>query len=196
MVYEGRTESIGGKRLKPVATAFAIGLFAAGSGSVVAGCSSVIEGGSQTLTFNSDPSGADCILSRNGKLLGTVTTPGIIKVEKTKDNIQVVCSKDNYEDATAVLQSQVAGASFGNLLLGPPGGIGWAIDSATGADSKYDGVTRVNMTRRADASAPQGASAVPRYELLPPHELRYVPLPPHELRYELLPPHEAPAKGS
>lgn len=35
-----------------------------------------------------------------------------------------------------------AGATFGNIVLG--GGIGWAIDSASGADNKY--TSPVNIT--------------------------------------------------
>lgn len=52
------------------------------------------------------------------------------------------CNKQGYQEATYLNHSGAAGATFGNIVLG--GGIGWAIDSASGADNKYDGV--VNMT--------------------------------------------------
>jgi hypothetical protein len=52
--------------------------------------------------------------------------------------------------------SGAAGATFGNIVAG--GGIGWAIDSASGADNKYD--APVNVTLVPITSA-QGASAQP-----------------------------------
>lgn len=114
-------------------------------------CSSIIDGRSQTLSFNTNPPGANCVLTRNGMTIGNVQTPGGIVVEKTKHNIQVVCSKDGYDDSTALLKSGVAGATFGNIILG--GGIGWAIDSASGADNKYDDVVNVTLNRKAEAKS-------------------------------------------
>lgn len=112
-------------------------------GLVATGCSSIIDGRSQTISFNTNPAGANCVLTRNGLTIGNVQTPGGILVEKTKHNIQVVCAKEGYEDSTAMLKSGVAGATFGNIILG--GGIGWAIDSASGADNKYDEVVNVTL---------------------------------------------------
>jgi hypothetical protein len=109
----------------------------------VSGCSSVIEGTSQTLSFESNPPGANCSLERNNAPIGNVTTPGGIVVQKTKHNILVTCKKEGYQDAKATLKSEVAGATFGNIILG--GGIGWAIDSASGADNKYNSITTVSL---------------------------------------------------
>jgi len=50
---------------------------------------------------------------------------------------------------------------FGNIVLG--GGIGWAIDSASGADNKYDGVVNVTLV---PASA-EIAAAAPCLRLSP-----------------------------
>jgi len=114
-------------------------------------CSSVIDGTSQTLTFESNPTGADCSLERNGVAIGNVKTPGGIVVQKTKHNIKVTCQKEGYQEATAHLKSGVAGATFGNIILG--GGIGWAIDSASGADNKYDEITTITLV---PVTAPAG----------------------------------------
>lgn len=119
-------------------------------------CSSIIEGTSQTISFNSNPPGANCILTRNGLAIGNVNTPGGIVVEKTKHNIQVVCRKDGYDDSIVMLKSDVAGATFGNIILG--GGIGWAIDSASGADNKYLEVVNVNLSRKDDKPIEQKPS--------------------------------------
>jgi len=110
---------------------------AAAFGSLVmlGACSSIVDGHSQTLTFQSNPEGAECTVNRNGTSIGKLTTPGQLRVDKTKYDIHVVCKKDGYEDATHFIKSGVAGATFGNIILG--GGIGWIIDSATGADNKY-----------------------------------------------------------
>ena len=124
---------------------------------VLAGCSSIIEGHSQTITFNSNPPDANCVLTRNGLTIGNVRTPSGIVVEKTKHNIQVVCAKDGYEDSTVMLKSHVAAATFGNIILG--GGIGWAIDSASGADNKYDEVVNVFLNRKGEAKPQQAAPA-------------------------------------
>jgi hypothetical protein len=115
-------------------------------------CASIIDGRSQTLSFHSSPNGADCLLTRNGLSIARLTTPAGVVVEKTKHNIQVVCSKDGYEDSTVVLKSEIAGSTFGNIILG--GGIGWAIDSASGADNKYQEVTNISLARKGDTAPP------------------------------------------
>ena len=108
-----------------------------------AACSSVIEGTSQQILVNTNPPGADCAFEREGQTIAKVSaTPGGATIKKTKHDITVRCSKDGYQEATYLNHSGAAGATFGNIVLG--GGIGWAIDSASGADNKYDGT--VNMT--------------------------------------------------
>lgn len=108
-----------------------------------AGCSSIIEGTSQELTVNTNPSGASCSLERQGASIARIDpTPGAATIKKTKYDITVKCDKDGYQQATYLNHSGAAGATFGNIILG--GGIGWAIDSASGADNKYD--TPVNIT--------------------------------------------------
>ncbi|MBC7905356.1 MAG: hypothetical protein H7Y60_01240 [Rhodospirillaceae bacterium] len=116
---------------------------------LLAGCSSIIEGTSQTLAFNSYPPEVDCTLTREGLTIGTVATPGRLVVEKTKHDIQVVCSKNGYEDSIVVVKSDAAGATFGNAVLGvAAGGVGWAVDSMSGADNKYNDVVNVFLKKR------------------------------------------------
>ena len=108
------------------------------------GCSSIIEGTSQTLTINTNPAGATCVLNRNGQVIGQIqSTPGGIVVEKAKHDINVVCNKEGYLEATYFNKSDVAGATVGNVILG--GGIGWAIDSASGADNKYTEIMNITL---------------------------------------------------
>ncbi|MHC5536862.1 hypothetical protein ACYOEI_01150 [Singulisphaera rosea] len=106
-------------------------------------CSCIIEGTTQQITINTNPAGADCTLKRQEEVLGHVNpTPGSLLVKKTKYDINISCDKKGYQTATYLNHSGAAGATAGNIILG--GGIGWAIDSAAGADNKYD--SPVNIT--------------------------------------------------
>jgi hypothetical protein len=110
---------------------------------LLGGCASIVEGTNQQIAVNTNPAGADCGLYRKGLRIGTITqAPGSTLVNKTKNDIWIVCVKPGYQAATYLNHSGIAGGTFGNIIAG--GGIGWAIDSASGADNKYD--SPVNMS--------------------------------------------------
>jgi hypothetical protein len=110
---------------------------------LLAGCSTIIEGRSQQVMINTNPSGADCDIYRNEDKIASVSdTPGSAYIEKTKYDIKIECDKDGYQTATYMNHSGTAGATWGNIVAG--GGIGWAVDSATGSDNKYE--SPVNIT--------------------------------------------------
>jgi hypothetical protein len=137
-------------------------LAALGAAHCLGGCSSIIEGTSQEILVNTNPPGANCEFLREGNVIARVAeTPGGVTIKKTKHDITLKCSKSGYGEATYLNHSGAAGATFGNIILG--GGIGWAIDSASGADNKYDGV--VNMTL--SPVAPEGALPPLKNTLLP-----------------------------
>ncbi len=111
------------------------------------GCSSIIEGTSQEIVVNTTPSGADCSLVREGISIARIDpTPGAATVKKTKHDMTIICNKKGYEEATYFNKSDVAGATVGNIILG--GGIGWAIDSAAGADNKYTSPVNIPMSKK------------------------------------------------
>lgn len=112
------------------------------------GCATILSGTTETIAFATNPPGASCELKRNGRQIGAVTTPGSLTVDKTKDGIDVVCHRPGYQDSTGFLPSGVEEATMGNIVLG--GGIGWAIDSAAGADNKYP--EQITITMVPDAS--------------------------------------------
>ncbi len=113
----------------------------------LAGCSSIIEGRSQTIQVNTNPVGATCDFTRNNEVLASIdSTPGSVYIEKTKYDITITCEKKGYETATYLNHSGAAGATFGNIVLG--GGIGWAIDSASGADNKYDSPVNITLSKK------------------------------------------------
>jgi hypothetical protein len=122
-------------------------------------CSSIIEGTNQEITVNTNPPGADCNLMRQGTSIARVNpTPAAATIQKTKYDITIVCDKDGYQEATYLNHSGAAGATFGNIILG--GGIGWAIDSASGADNKYDSPVNITLVPKAAADA-TGAAPTP-----------------------------------
>jgi hypothetical protein len=106
-------------------------------------CASIVNGTSQEIAIASNPSGAKCDLVRNKEPLSSVVTPQTIKIKKTKYDINIACNKDGYQTSTAVLDSKIQDATWGNIILG--GGIGWAVDSASGADNKYDKQVTVTL---------------------------------------------------
>lgn len=110
-------------------------------------CSSIVEGTSQELVINTNPEGANCALIRENQVVGRVNpTPGGITIKKSKHDITVECTKSGYQKASYFNKSDVAGATVGNILLG--GGIGWAIDSANGADNKYTTPMNITMVKK------------------------------------------------
>jgi len=114
-------------------------------------CSSIIEGTSQEIVVNTNPASADCSLEREGISIARINpTPGAVTIKKTKYDITVKCNKDGYQEATYINNSGSAGATFGNIALG--GGIGWAIDSAAGADNKYDSPLNITLVPAEESS--------------------------------------------
>ncbi len=124
---------------------------------ILGACSSIVEGTSQQISVVTNPPGAACKFHRNGEIVGMVNpTPGGALIKKTKHHIEVVCDKDGYQEARYLNKSGIQEATFGNILLG--GGIGWAIDSASGADNKYEEAVNITMVPKAPG-APSGAAA-------------------------------------
>jgi hypothetical protein len=139
-------------------------LLAACAAAGLAGCSSIASGTSQEIAVSTTPPGADCTLNRQGLSIGRISaTPGAVTVQKTKYDITIVCNKDGFQQATLLDHSGVDGATFGNIILG--GGIGWAIDSASGADNLYKGKVFIVM---APVGAPPPPQAVPAPVQPPP----------------------------
>lgn len=114
-------------------------------GFACSGCSTIIEGTSQIITVNTNPSGATCALERmpEGVIGQIANTPAGVTIKKTKYDIVIKCNKPGYQEATYFNKSGAAGATFGNIVAG--GGIGWAIDSASGSDNKYDSPVNVTL---------------------------------------------------
>ena len=131
----------------------------------LSGCASIVSGTSQEIKVVTNPPGANCQFVREGSVIASVNnTPGGVTIKKTKHDITLKCNKEGYQEATYLNHSGADGATFGNIILG--GGIGWAIDSASGSDNKYTG--EVNVTLVPILPAPPPAPAKPA-ALAPPN---------------------------
>lgn len=125
---------------------------------LLSACSTISDGTTQEIVINTNPEGANCALMREGVAVARVNpTPGAATIQKTKHDITVVCTKSGFQQATFMNKSGVASNTFGNIILG--GGIGWAIDSATGADNKYESPVNVTLIPEGTAPAPVAGEA-------------------------------------
>lgn len=129
------------------------------AGVALSGCASIIKGTSQSIAIATPPTtGATCILS-SGQGNWSVVSPGAVTVEKSKEDIQVHCSKYGFQDGAGVIPSNFEGWTAGNLLIG--GIIGVGVDAATGAINEYPHSYQVPMMPLAAAQLP----APPQYTL-------------------------------
>ncbi len=127
----------------PSASLIALAVTIAVSG--LSGCATVTKGSSQTVTVNTDPAGAKCILQREGQTIGIVNpTPGSVLIDKDKDVVSVTCEKEGYQETASVLASQFQAMTLGNILIG--GIIGVAIDAGTGAMNEYPPMVSVALS--------------------------------------------------
>jgi hypothetical protein len=101
-----------------------------------AGCATLTKGTSQTVTVNTDPSGAMCAMTRDAKTVAVVnSTPGSVPVEKARGTIALLCKKQVFLDAAGTLAAEFQAMTFGNILFG--GIIGVVVDAASGAMNRY-----------------------------------------------------------
>jgi hypothetical protein len=110
---------------------------------LLSGCAAFVSGPQQQITINTAPNRATCTLSRQGMLLGEVTTPANAVVTRSKYNISVMCSKPGYQDVAVVNQSGTEPWTWGNILAGGPIGLG--IDEGTGAVNLYEPVMNIYL---------------------------------------------------
>lgn len=134
----GKVISKSGSLLSVVAMSFGL-----------ASCATLFEGTSQEIVINTNPAGASCSLMRSGLTIGTVqSTPGSVVVKKTKEDITIKCSRQGYEDVALVNKSGMAGASFANVLGYGILPITVLVDSASGADNKYETEVSIQMVAK------------------------------------------------
>jgi hypothetical protein len=104
------------------------GLALAGLGYLLSGCATVINGTSQPVGFQSDPTGAEIELVTGLKCI----TPCEYSMKRGDDS-RVTFSKPGYEPVTVYIQSRTGGSIAGNLIAG--GIIGGVVDASNGASN-------------------------------------------------------------
>ena len=116
---------------KTISTSVAVAVL-----SLLTNCATVTQGSSQTIYFDTAPTGAECDLMREGNMLySKVKTPITLEIEKDKDDLMVICRKEGYKETQIHTSSDFEGWALGNLFLG--GIIGVGIDAASGALNEY-----------------------------------------------------------
>lgn len=108
--------------------------------SILAGCASVTNGTSQTVTIDTLTAdgkaveGAECSVA-NDKLETTAVSGSSVQVRRSGGTLNIECRQPGYAPASGQATSRVNTGMVGNVLLG--GMIGAAIDSSTGAGFNY-----------------------------------------------------------
>ena len=119
----------------------------------VAGCATIMEGTAQSIAIQTTPPGATCTAIREGVTLGQVaSTPGSIRVDKSKNDILVTCSKPGFQTASVGQSPRFVGTTFGNIILG--GGVGAVVDAASGANFEYPNQVILQLAPEAPAPVP------------------------------------------
>jgi len=93
-------------------------------------CATIFTGSSDDISFRSEPAGATILIDG----LERGTTPATVSVKRPGlGETQVTLEMDGYEDKVFTLQSEFNAVSILNFA----GLIGWGVDIATGAVTKY-----------------------------------------------------------
>jgi hypothetical protein len=143
-------------------------------------CATIFEGNDHTITVSTKPPGARCDIKRESEPLATIhPTPGSIKIDKSKNDLTISCTKDGYAPASVTSESRMVGTTLGNvgvgLLVPVVGVIGLIADAASGANFTYPPLVEIELTPNDSvvAAAPAGPAATPTQA--PPPAPRPVP---------------------
>lgn len=129
-------------------------------------CATVVEGTSDTVTLSTNPAGATCTVDRNGERVAAIaTTPGSVRIGKSRHDLNVTCTKEGYQPATVAASSKFTGATFGNVIAG--GVVGVVVDAASGANNRYPSEVRLDLVESPAAPPPAPVAQVPSPVLRP-----------------------------
>jgi hypothetical protein len=101
---------------------------------LVSGCSSIINGKSQSITVNSNVKDAE--IKMDGEVVGRTPFTGLVKRAGTA---KLTLSKEGYESKTVTLDTAIEPFFWGNIIIG--GVLGSTTDGANGNMYKYDPAT-------------------------------------------------------
>ncbi|WP_143738036.1 PEGA domain-containing protein [Erythrobacter donghaensis] len=98
------------------------------AGTALSGCATVMNGTNIDYMTETDPTGADIVFLNGLKC----TSPCTLELKRGADT-RVDISKPGYEPVYVLIQSRLAGSTFGNILAG--GIIGGVVDGGNGASN-------------------------------------------------------------
>lgn len=105
--------------------------------SLAAGCATITKGTTQSVAISTPGApGATCTLTSGGIGQKVVTTPAAIVLDKSQENIQVVCKKQCFEDGVGIIASHTEAMAAGNVIVG--GVVGLGVDAVSGAMNRYN----------------------------------------------------------
>lgn len=102
---------------------------------LLSNCATIMEPSKQTIAINSDPAGATCDVTRAGKSVANLITPGIFTVSKSHNNLIIRCQKPGYRPITGVDVSHNRGWIIFDLATMAL--ISTIVDVSTSADDAY-----------------------------------------------------------
>lgn len=112
----------------------------------LASCSTIFTEKTQNIAINTAPSGATCTLTRMNETIAVIeNTPQITTITRSEHDVTVRCSKEGYQDAVAINNSQSQAPSLGDVILG--GGLVWAVDSARGTGNDYQDNIHITLQK-------------------------------------------------
>ncbi|HTF44080.1 MAG TPA: hypothetical protein VK641_09285 [Terriglobales bacterium] len=114
----------------------------------LSGCATVFEGTSQDITVVSNPAGALCVFEREGIVVGRIlSTPGTADIEKSKYDLTIRCNKPGFAEASYLNHSGTTATIAANIAVDLlfTAGVASIVDSADGADNKYDSAVNISM---------------------------------------------------
>ncbi|MCZ8368414.1 MAG: hypothetical protein O9293_00370 [Porphyrobacter sp.] len=103
-------------------------VLAAVAGASLGGCATVMNGTNIDYMTQTDPTGADIVFLNGLKC----TSPCTIELKRGADT-RIDITKPGYEPVYVLVQSRLAGSTFGNILAG--GIIGGVVDGGNGASN-------------------------------------------------------------
>lgn len=139
----------------------------------LSGCATIFEGTSQEITVVTNPPDASCVFERQGTVIATIPhTPAAATVRKLKYDITIKCDKPGYQQAQYLNHSGTSAAIAGNIAadLILTAGLSSIVDSANGADNKYDSAANITLTPIISQSVASVVSSGPKDTITPTTE--------------------------
>jgi hypothetical protein len=112
---------------------------------VAGGCSSAVEGSTQTIAIESVPEeGAHCTVSNAGGEW-SVVTPGAVIVKRSSRALHVLCTKAGYRDANEYVTAGMDNMAMIGAMVPYVGIVSAAVDGSSGTGGKYPDTYTIKM---------------------------------------------------